>query len=208
MSDVVPTPTEPTAGHNQPTARGYLADMRHAATLYLSHLDGAESHLLAVMENAYRLRWYGEESAEHKDELVALLKDKGIADTKRSKPFTRLLNLAFHKDQLDEPARISRCAAALQVAWDQNPRIPPDDVVAFIDKSGGIVSCGRKGRGAGNRGDPPPAIPIPGDLKIDLKGHKSIAGRLEKDDKGKWQFYPSHVLSQVKQPGRSPKPPD
>jgi hypothetical protein len=203
MSDIAEADT-PTAGHNQPTARGYLDEMRRAAHLFLTGNHTATDHLLAVMENAYRLRWYGEENDDHKAELVALLKDKGIADTKRSKPFTRLLNLAFFKDQLDEPARISRCGAALQVAWDQKPRILPDAVVDFITKSGGIVSCAKKKDGRARK-ETPTAIPIPGDLKIDLKGHKSWPGRLEQDAKGKWQFVPSHVLSPMKQPSRGAK---
>jgi hypothetical protein len=205
MNDTAETDT-PTVGHNQPTARAYLDEMRRAAHLFLTGNHTATDHLLSVMENAYRLRWYGEESDDHKAELVALLKDKGIADTKRSKPFTRLLNLAFFKDQLDEPARISRCGAALQVAWDQKPRILPDTVVEFITKSGGIVGCAKKKDGDGDKPPKPEPIPI-GELnKIDFQGHKSWSGRLEKDDKGKVQFVPSHVLSPVKQPGRGAKP--
>ena len=201
-SEVVsPDTAPPAAGHNLPTARDYLHDMRHAAHLFVTSEHAAEGHLLTVMEQAYRLRCYREESDAHRDEVDGLLGSKKIADTARSSPFTRLLKLAFHSDQLADRSRVSRCAAALQHAW--NERTPADDLRTFIAKQGGIVKCAkakRAGAGSGNT-DRPASVPIPCELAFDLMGHTSVPGTLRQTEAG-LEFVPAKVLSPVRQPGR------
>ena len=195
------TTTAPAVGHNQPTARSYLNQMRHAAHLFVTSDQAAEEHLLAVMDQAYRLRWYSEESGAHRDEVDGLLGKRKIADTARSQPFTRLLKLAFHNDQLKDKSRISRCAAALQHAWSKDTLA--DDLRAFIAKNGGIVKCGKgqKGiaSGAATQARPDP-IAVPCDLNLDLKGHTGIAGTMRHTEVGGWEFIPSRVVSPVRQP--------
>jgi hypothetical protein len=198
MNDVPPA-AAPGPDHNLPTARAYLHDMRHAAHLFVTGDHAAEGHLLTVMEYAYRLRSYREESDKQRDEVDGLLGHKKIADTARSSPFTRLLKAGFHKDQLAERNRISRCAAALQHAW--NKDTPADDLRSFIAKEGGIVKCGQKVKGAAATKTRPDPVPIPCDLILDLHGHKSVTGTMQKTDTG-WQFVPSKVLSPVRQPNR------
>ena len=201
-TDIDSTGSTPAAGHNQPSARSFLHDMRHAAHLFVASDHAAETHLLAVMEQAYRLRAYREENDAHRDEVDGLLGGKMIADTARTSPFTRLLKAAFHNDQLDDKSRISRCAAALQHAW--NERTPADDLRAFIASQGGIVKCGKPVRRAsGSAPTPrPDPIAVPCDVAIDLQGHASVAGTLRKTEAGEWQFVPAKVLSPVRQPGR------
>jgi hypothetical protein len=109
------TTDAPAAGHNQPSARGYLTQMRHAAHLFVTNDHASEAHLLTLMEHAYRLRSYREENDTHRDEVDGLLGKRKIADTARTSPFTRLLKAAFHDDQLEDKSRISRCAAAGRV---------------------------------------------------------------------------------------------
>jgi|SRR6266568_17040 len=151
------TPADPVAapGHNLPSARNYLHDMRHAAHLFVTSDDAAETHLLSVMEHAYRLRWYREERDAHRDEVDGLLGGKTIADTARTSLFTRLLKLAFHNDQLQDKSRISRCAAALHHGWTEH--VPADDLHTFIASKGGIVKCGRAMRTEGSASATPSA---------------------------------------------------
>src|SRR5262249_7675575 len=144
-----------------------------------------------------------EESEPQQDEVDGLLGSKKIADTARTSLFTRLLKLAFHKGQLDDKSRVSRCAAALQHAW--NEGVPADDLRAFIDKQGGIVKCakaGRTGTAQGTAARPDP-IPVPCELALDLQGHASLPGTLRKTDDGGWQFVPARVLSPVRQPEKN-----
>jgi hypothetical protein len=197
-----PADDAPATGHNQPSAKGYLHDMRHAAHLFVTNDHASEAHLLNVLEQAYRLRSYREESGAHRDEVDALLGKQKIADTARTRLFTRLLKLAFHDDQLDDKSRISRCAAALQHAWGEHT--PADDLRTFIASKGGIVKCGKAGKavqGSATTVRPDP-ITVPCDLDFDLQGHASVPGTLKKTDAG-WQFVPSKVLSPVRQPGRT-----
>jgi len=195
------TTTTPAVGHNQPNARGYLTQMRHAAHLFVTNDHALEAHLLTLMEHAYRLRWYREESDAHRDEVDGLLGKRKIADTARTSPFTRLLKAAFHDDQLEDKSRISRCAAALQHAWSKDT--PADDLQAFIAQRGGIVKCGKADReaasGATTKARPVP-VPVPCELNLDLRGHASVPGTMKKTEAG-WQFVPSKVLSPVRQPG-------
>ncbi len=186
-------------GHNLPSARNFLHDMRRAAHLFVSSDQAAETHLLSVMVCAYRLRQYRDESPAQQDEIDGLLGK--IPDTARTPIFTRLLKIAFHKDEVDK-SRISRCAAALQHAFVND--VPADDLHTFIEHEGGIVKCGQKAKGAsGDATTPKPEpIPIPCDpTGIDLKGHISVAGTMRQTEVG-WQFTPSKVLSPVRQPGR------
>lgn len=69
--------------HNQPSARAYLHQMRQAAHQFVAGEHASEAHLLSVMECAYHLRTYKEESAAHRDEVGGLLGKEKIADTAR-----------------------------------------------------------------------------------------------------------------------------
>jgi hypothetical protein len=193
-----PAVTTPGADHNQPSARAYLHDMRHAAHQFVTSDHAAEAHLLSVLEHAYRLRAYREESDAHRDEVDGLLGNKKIADTARTRLFTRLLKLAFHNDQLDDKSRISRCSAALQHAWAEG--VPPDDLRTFIASKGGIVKCGKVAKAApgGAATARPDPIPVSCIEAAILQGHKSLSGILRATEAGV-VFVPSKVLSPVRQ---------
>jgi hypothetical protein len=175
--------------------------MRSAAHQYVTSEHASETHMLSVMEQAYRLRGYWD---EHKDEVDGVLGNADIAEPRR---FHRLLKAAFHNDQLDDKSRISRCANALQHAWTQDT--PADDLRTFIASKGGIVKCGKANKavvgGNGNTAHPEP-IPIPCDVPIDLMGHVSVAGTLKTNEAGGFLFIPSKALSPVRKPGRAQKP--
>src|SRR4030095_1567186 len=111
------TTDAPAAGHNQPSARGYLTQMRHAAHLFVTNDHASEAHLLTLMEHAYRLRSYREENDTHRDEVDGLLGKRKIADTARTSPFTRLLKNPRRSAGRQEPHQPVRCGGSRPSRW-------------------------------------------------------------------------------------------
>jgi hypothetical protein len=189
----------PGAGHNLPDIDQIRKDMEHHAKLWVRNVERGDNHKREIMTRVFRLRSLAEDDPNISLMVEGMLSQAGVPGGKRSKPFTRLLNLAFRAaDWEAEKSRVSRWAGSLQHVWSLDPRPSPEEVLDAIKREGGEVVCNEKTRantkasaGTGTADmQPPKPIKLPCDLSADFGTQTAMSGRIERTPAGEWQFVP------------------
>jgi hypothetical protein len=177
---------EPKPGDNLAHVNKLTSEMQHHAGLWSRDVGQAEKHEREILVRAYELCLWAEGDPNNDVVINGLIVSAGIPYTKKSHKCTQVLHYAFNGAKVKpEPSQLSRWAWTIQHALDQNPRPPPSELLAFIEKEGGTVKCREKSRSTRTVQPTKKTEPIPCNLPDELNG-KTV--KLRKDAAGKWSL--------------------
>src|SRR5438067_140016 len=132
-------------GANLPPVAETVKQMGDEAKHWNENIAKGDGYKKNIMSHAYQLRLWWEE-----DENFALLVEGALSiaeipNNKNSKPFTRLLNLAFlDADWRENRVRVHRWAGALEYAWNCEPKPTVETLFEIINANGGEVGCNER----------------------------------------------------------------